>query len=60
MSTDNDSIATAAGSLDTAQLLVMAAKAQRNAVGDASLIAARIDQMVVDLQSAQEEVHTNG
>lgn len=60
MSTDNDSIATAAGPLDTAQLLVMAAKAQRNAVGDASLIAARIDQMVVDLQSAQEEVHTNG
>ncbi|HED4877245.1 TPA: hypothetical protein R4K21_003063 [Stenotrophomonas maltophilia] len=40
-----------AGTLDTEELLVMAAQAQRQAVGHSSLIAARIDQMVADVRS---------
>lgn len=41
------------GSLDTEQLLVMAAQAQRDAAGDSSVIAARIDQMVSDVRTAK-------
>ncbi|EKT4105703.1 hypothetical protein QEG46_001679 [Stenotrophomonas maltophilia] len=43
-----------AGTLDTEQLLVMAAQAQRNAAGDSSLIAARIDRMVEEVQSSPD------
>lgn len=39
------------GPLGEEQLLVLAAQAQRNAVGDSSVIAARIDQMVADVRS---------
>lgn len=41
------------GSLDTEQLLVMAAQAQRDAAGDSSVIAARIYQMVSDVRTAK-------
>ncbi|WP_242876753.1 hypothetical protein [Stenotrophomonas maltophilia] len=40
--------------LDTEQLLVMAAQAQRSAVGESSVIATRIDQMVSDVRTAKE------
>ncbi len=43
-----------AGTLDAEQLLVMAAQAQRNAAGDSSLIAARIDRMVEEVQSSPD------
>ncbi|EKT4090766.1 hypothetical protein QEG23_000236 [Stenotrophomonas maltophilia] len=42
------------GSLETEQLLVMAAQAQRNAAGGSSLIAARIDRMVDEVQGTPE------
>lgn len=44
----------AAGPLDTEQLLIMAAQAQREAVGESSVIATRIDQMVSDVRTAKE------
>lgn len=50
-STCNDE---ADGPLDTEQLLVMAAQAQRSAVGESSVIATRIDQMVSDVRTAKE------
>lgn len=44
----------AAGPLDTEQLLIMAAQAQRDAVGESSVIATRIDQMLSDVRAAKE------
>ncbi|MDZ5788537.1 hypothetical protein U4I37_20060 [Stenotrophomonas maltophilia] len=41
------------GPLGEEQLLVLAAQAQRNAVGDSSVIAARIDQMVEEVRGAE-------
>lgn len=41
------------GSLDTEQLLVMATQAQRDAAGDSSVVAARIDQMLSDVRTAK-------
>lgn len=42
------------GPLNTEQLLIMAARAQRSAVGESSVIATRIDQMVSDVRTAKE------
>lgn len=44
----------AAGPLDTEQLLIMAAQAQRDTVGESSVIATRIDQMLSDVRAAKE------
>ena len=44
----------AASPLDTEQLLIMAAQAQRDAVGESSVIATRIDQMLSDVRAAKE------
>lgn len=41
------------GPLGEEQLLVLAAQAQRNAVGDSSVIAARIDQMVEEVRGEE-------